>query len=246
MHRRPAHERRPAAEPVLALVLWVAAADVGRVRDVDGDRDRRLERVGGGPRAGEVADLLLHDREAGDIARRAARSATRRATSSATYQPSLLSSAREAMRPFRQLDRRAGDAPQRRRPGRSARLVSVFAPMSMKQVVEARAACGRRLAAASACARRRRPAPARPSSRSRRAGRRARCGSKPPSRGLRAGRRSPTCVTTRPISSMCPTIASSGPPPVPGRAPTTSRARRPRPRRTRAPPRATPSAAGSS
>ena len=85
MHRRAAHDRGAAAEPVVALVLGIAAADVGRVRDVDGDRDRRLELERRRPGAGEVADLLLHDREPGDVARRAALgSATRRATSSAT------------------------------------------------------------------------------------------------------------------------------------------------------------------
>ena len=72
MHGRAAHDRGAAAEPVVALVLRVAAADVGRVRDVDRDRDRRLQLERGRARAGEVADLLLHDREPGDVARRAA------------------------------------------------------------------------------------------------------------------------------------------------------------------------------
>ena len=98
--RRAARDRRAAAEAVLALDLRVAAGHVGRVRHVDRDRDRRLERERRDARAAEVADLLLHRRDRRDVARAPPASATRRAASSATYAPSRLSSEREATRPF--------------------------------------------------------------------------------------------------------------------------------------------------
>src|SRR5581483_12209209 len=72
VERRATLDRRAAAEDDLALVLVIASADVGRVRHVDGDRDVGLGRERGRPRAGEVADLLLHRRDRDHVAGRAA------------------------------------------------------------------------------------------------------------------------------------------------------------------------------
>src|SRR6266545_865472 len=72
VHGRAAHERGAASEPAIAIVLRVSAAHVRRVRDIDRDRDCRLEHEGGRTRAREVADLLLYDRQACDVAGRSA------------------------------------------------------------------------------------------------------------------------------------------------------------------------------
>src|SRR3954470_5069790 len=71
--RRAAVDDRAPAKPGLAVDLRVAVGDVGRASDVHRERDLRLEREDRRARATEVADLLLHCRHRGHVARSAAR-----------------------------------------------------------------------------------------------------------------------------------------------------------------------------
>ena len=112
-----------AAEPVVALVLGVAAADVGRVGDVDRDRDRRLQLERGGARTGEVAHLFLDDRDAGDLARSTAlrRDPARDLERDVRAEPVVERAGRDAAVP--QLERLARDERRVADPDERARLV---------------------------------------------------------------------------------------------------------------------------
>ena len=79
-----AADHRAGAERVAADLLLVDPGGVGRVGDVDGDRDVGADLEGGGAGA-EQADLLLHGGDGGERAGRSHRPrAQRRRLSSAT------------------------------------------------------------------------------------------------------------------------------------------------------------------
>ena len=207
-------EPRPIAGPEPSgwtpTLLLVDAGGVGRVGDVDGDRDVGAQLEGRGAGA-EQADLLLHGGDArhraaraGALGAAAGRSRARRRRRAGCPSTSRRGASRRpaSARCGSRSGRRPGPAP---RPPRGRRRRCRCASTSARPPFCA----GRSRAGGSACGRRRRGR-----------GRRGRvtstrwptriCGSQPPIGSNQRKPFSSMWVTIRPISSMWPTIATSG------------------------------------
>ena len=235
----PREITRAVAELLLAVLLRVAARDVGGPGHVDGDRDRGLERERSRPRAEEVAGLLAHGRDRDDVAGRAARLGHAPRGLEHDVGPETVVERARGEAAVAQLD----GAPAARTAGSPTRTAlhassASRAPMSMcRSSISTRALSSPLL-------------PGRPL-RGDDAGHAAVAGQDlhalaeqhlrvPAAEAAeREHAASSACVTATPISSMWPKRASSGPPPVPAHAGhRVADGVAGAPRRTRRPPRA--------
>ena len=200
----------PRAERMAAELVDVDARRVGRVRDVDHDREVGLQRERGGRRAAERR-LLLHGGDRHDVARRAARlrDEPRRLVGDVAAE-AVVHRARHGA-PVGELDRLGGDDRDVADAHPRAGLVAVRRADVDVQVLE----LGDLLALVVleqvdrlACPMTPGTTPSRVASSTRWPTRI--CGSHPPTPAKRRKPSSSMCVTISPISSMWPTMASVG------------------------------------